>query len=207
MSALPPLAAWAERLQLIAQAGLTYSQNPYDLQRFSQIQGLAAEMLAAHSENPPEKIQALLADERGYQTPKVDVRAVIIKDGKMLFVKELADGGWTLPGGWVDSGDQPSYAAEREVWEESGYTARATRLLAVLDHRLHGYPPYFFHIYKLFFQCEITGGAPATSLETGGVAWFGPEETPELSVARTTPEIIQLMFQQVNNPLAPALFD
>jgi len=49
MSALPPLAAWAERLQLIAQAGLTYSQNPYDLQRFSQIQGLAAEMLAADS--------------------------------------------------------------------------------------------------------------------------------------------------------------
>ena len=207
MSALPPLAAWAERLQLIAQAGLTYSQNPYDLQRFDQIQSLAAEMLAADSTIPQEKIKTLLADERGYQTPKVDVRAVIVREGKMLFVKELADGGWTLPGGWVDAGDQPGSAAEREVWEESGYTARATRLLAVLDHRLHGYPLYFFHIYKLFFECEITGGAPATSLETGGVAWFGPEETPELSLARTTPEIIQLMFQQVQDPQAPALFD
>jgi len=207
MSALPPLATWAERLQLIAQAGLTYSQNPYDLQRFSQIQGLAAEMLAADSSISQEKIEVLLSGERGYQTPKVDVRAVIVQDGKMLFVKELADGGWTLPGGWVDSGDLPSYAAEREVWEESGYTASATRLLAVLDHRLHGYAPYFFHIYKLFFQCEIIGSAPATSLETGGVAWFGPKEKPELSMARTTPEIIQLMFQQVNNPLASALFD
>ena len=207
MGALPPLAAWAERLQLIAQAGLTYSQNPYDLQRFDQIQSLAAEMLAADSTIPQEKIKTLLADERGYQTPKVDVRAVIVREGKMLFVKELADGGWTLPGGWVDAGDQPGSAAEREVWEESGFTAKATRLLAVLDHRLHGYPPYFFHIYKLFFECEITGGTPATSLETGGVAWFGPEETPELSLARTTPEIIQLMFQQVQNPQALALFD
>ncbi len=132
---------------------------------------------------------------------------MIVHDGKMLFVKELADGGWTLPGGWVDAGDQPGSAAEREVWEESGYTAKATRLLAVLDHRLHGYPPYFFHIYKLFFQCEITGGVPATSLETGGIAWFGPKENPQLSLARTTPEIIQLMFQQVQNPQAPALFD
>lgn len=207
MSALPPLAAWAERLQLIAQAGLTYSQNPYEVQRFSQIQALAAEMLASNSSISREQITTLLADERGYQTPKVDVRAVIVRDGRMLFVKELADGGWTLPGGWVDSGDQPGFAAEREVWEESGYTAKATRLLAVLDHRLHGYPPYFFHIYKLFFQCEITGGAPATSIETGGVAWFGPDDAPQLSINRTTPEIIQLMFQQVNNPLAPALFD
>ena len=207
MSKLPPLAAWAERLQLIAQAGLTYSQSPYDLQRFGQIQALAAEMLVSDSTIPQEKIASLLADERGYHTPKVDVRAVIIKNGKMLFVKELADGGWTLPGGWVDAGDQPGSAAEREVWEESGYTAKATRLLAVLDHRLHGYPPYFFHIYKLFFQCEITGGAPATSLETGGEAWFGADEKPELSLARTTPEIIQLMFQQVQDPLAPALFD
>ena len=207
MSKLPPLAAWAERLQLIAQAGLTYSQNPYDLQRFSQIQELAAEMLASDSSISQGEIATLLSSERGYQTPKVDVRAVIVQDGKMLFVKELADGGWTLPGGWVDSGDLPSYAAEREVWEESGYTVQAKRLLAVLDHRLHGYPPYFFHIYKLFFQCEITGGAPATSLETGGVAWFGPEESPQLSVNRTTPEIIQLMFQQVNNPQSPALFD
>jgi len=207
MTALPPLAAWAERLQLIAQAGLTYSENPYDLQRFTQIQQLAAEMLEAQTGVPHEKIALLLGDERGYQTPKVDVRAVIVQDGKMLFVKELADGGWTLPGGWVDAGDHPSHAAEREVWEESGFTARAIRLLAVLDHRLHGYPPYLFHIYKLFFQCEVTGGAPSTSLETGGVAWFGPEDTLELSLARTTPEIIQMMFQQVNHPEAPALFD
>lgn len=207
MTLLPALAIWAERLQLIAQAGLTYSQNPYDLQRFSQIQELAAEMLGQETDIPHEKISMMLGNESGYHTPKVDVRAVIVRDGKMLFVKELADGGWTLPGGWVDAGDQPGFAAEREVWEESGFTARATRLLAVLDHRLHGYPPYFFHIYKLFFQCEITGGAPTTSLETGGIAWFGPEETPELSLARTTPEIIQLMFKQVNNPQAPALFD
>ncbi|MEA4811340.1 MAG: NUDIX hydrolase [Anaerolineaceae bacterium] len=207
MTNLPPWASWAERLQLIAQAGLTYSQNQYDLQRFSQIQALAAEILAEGSATPIQKIEGLLADERGYQTPKVDVRAVVVKEGKMLFVKELADGGWTLPGGWVDAGDRPSFAAEREVWEESGYTAKATRLLAVLDHRLHGYPPYFFHIFKLFFQCELTGGKPGTSLETGGVAWFGPQDSPKLSLERTTPEIIRMMFTQLEHPEAPALFD
>ncbi len=207
MTEIPKWHNWVERLQTIARAGLTYSQNTFDLDRYQQVQTLAAEILAEGLDSPIEKTEALLGNEQGYATPKLDVRGVVFKEGKILMVKEVIDGEWTLPGGWVDVGEPPSLSAEREVWEESGYEVRAVKLLALYDHRKHDFRPYFFHIYKLFFLCELLGGQPTNSIETNGVGFFGRNEIPSLSNGRITKSIIERMFELAKNPAAPTDFD
>lgn len=202
-----PIQKLADRLQSIAQAGLTYSQGIFDIERYRELLGIAAELYSMGSTEAPEKFLDLLVPEAGYATPKVDVRCVVLREGKMLFVKEVVDGGWSLPGGWVDINDAPHEAAEREVWEESGFRVKASKLLALLDHRKHGYPPYFFHIYKLFFLCELEGGTARPSFETSEVGFYGQDEIPPLSLPRMTPEVVALMFKLASQPDAPTYFD
>ena len=147
--------------------------------------------------------------EEGYATPKVDVRGVTFRDDRILLVRELLDGGrWTLPGGWADVNDRPSEAVEREVWEESGYRVRATKLLAVYDRRFHGHqPPHPHGIYKLFFLCDLLGGEPTASVETADAAFFAEDEIPELSISRTTRPQLQRCFAHHRNPSLPTDFD
>ncbi len=149
---------WAKRLQALAQNGITYCDNFYDRERYEAVREIAAEMMAAHSRVDVEFVRNLFVHEVGAATPKVDVRAAVFRDDKILLVKERSDGFWTLPGGWADVNEPPSRAVEREVYEESGYRTRTVKLLAVLDRDLHGHPPYPFHVYKLFFHCKLEGG-------------------------------------------------
>ncbi len=174
-----------------------------------QVREVAAEMMAAGFDAPMARIQELLAGENGYATPKVDTRGVVFREGKLLLVRELADGGrWTLPGGWADVNDTPSAAVEREIFEEAGFITRAEKLLAVYDRSKHDHePPYPFHIYKLFFRCAIIGGEATTSMETGEVAFFGPDEIPELSGSRVTAGQIARCFAHLHQPDWPTDFD
>ena len=145
---------WVRRLQAIAQSGLTYAKDPYDVERYEQVRSIAAEVAASRSEATSERIDALFSQESGYATPKLDIRAMVLDaEGAVLLVREKEDGLWTLPGGWVDVGESPSEAAEREVKEESGYEVRAVRLLALWDRDKHPHPPLPFHVYKLCFRC------------------------------------------------------
>lgn len=198
---------WARRLHSIAQAGLTYTQNPFDIERYHQIQTIAAELLAAGAQVPQPTVQAVLDAQSGYATPKLDVRGAVFQDGKVLLVKEHADGRWTLPGGWIDLGESPRQAVEREVWEESGYRVRAEKLLALQDRTQHGYPPSFFHTYKLIFRCALLGGEASTSIETDGAQFFAEDDIPPLSLARTTPEVLQRLFEHLRHPEWPTDFD
>jgi len=198
---------WGRRLAAIAQNGLTYTENPFDRERYEQIRAVAAEMLAAGSDNGLEPILDLLNSEAGYTTPKVDARGAVFKDGKILLVKELSDGGWTLPGGWADVGEPPSLAVEREVFEEAGYQVKAVKLAAVFDRSLHGHPPHLYSIYKLFFMCELLGGEAATSIETGGAEYFAEDDIPPLSVQRTSMDEIQRMFVHFRVRGKPTEFD
>ncbi len=203
----PQWLRWAKTLQAMAQTGLTYAQDPYDIERYESIREMAFEMMAAHSHTDISVVRQLFQEEQGYATPKVDVRAATFKDNTILLVKERSDGGWTLPGGWADVGDSPSKAVAREVLEESGYHVRVTRLLAVYDRNKHGHPPHPHHVYKLFFQCEIEGGAPATSIETDDVAFFSVDALPPLSLTRVTPPQIDRLFTLYHQPAAPTDFD
>ena len=151
--------SWVRRLQAIAQSGLTYAKDPYDVERYEQVRMIAAEIAASRSEAPASRIDVLFEGELGYATPKLDIRALVLDEkGDVLLVKEKEDGRWTLPGGWVDVGESPSEAVEREVEEESGYRVGAVRLLALWDRDKHPHPPMPFHVYKVCFLCGHLGG-------------------------------------------------
>jgi len=200
--------AYATRLQALAQDGLMYAQNPFDHERYASIQQIAAEIMAAVSDSPIDRIAGLFSEQAGYATPKVDVRGVVFRDDEVLLVQERSDEGWTLPGGWADPGDTPAAAVEREIREESGYTARAVRLLAVYDRATQGHqPPHPFSIYKLFFLCELTGGEPTSSSETAAVQFWPVDGLPPLSVARVTDRQIRHLHGLAARPDLPADFD
>ena len=198
---------WAKQLQSIAQTGLTYSKDVYDLERFELIRQISMEIMSEQTGVVMENIKDLFANETGYATPKVDIRAVVFKDNKILMVKEKHDGDWSLPGGWADIGLTPSEVAVKEVKEESGFDVKVTKLLAVHDKKCHPHPPSPFHVYKMFIQCELIGGQPTEGIETSAVEFFSEHELPPLSTARNTKNQIEMAFKKLNNNLEPVHLD
>jgi ADP-ribose pyrophosphatase YjhB (NUDIX family) len=204
----PNWLTWAKRLAALAQDGLTFSDNEYEIERYKQIRQIAAEMMAAGSQVDATTLLDLFTRENGYATPKVDVRGAAFRDNRILLVKEKIDGGWTLPGGWADPYQSPSEAAAREVVEESGFEVRVVKLAAVYDRSKHPHePPMPFHLYKLFFLCEITGGVATESYETTGVGFFAEDRIPPLSISRTLPFQIARMFAHHRDRALPTDFD
>jgi ADP-ribose pyrophosphatase YjhB (NUDIX family) len=198
---------WVKRLHAIAQTGLHFGGTEYDKLRYADVREIAAEMAAVGSGAPIETIRGLFSAGDGYATPRIDVRAAVIQDGRILLVKERADGAWCMPGGWADVGESPSEAAVREAREESGYEVRAVKLAAILDRNKHPHPPLIFHAWKAFFLCDLVGGSPRTSIETDGAGFFSPDALPPLSPGRSTVAQIGLMFEHHRNPGRPTTFD
>lgn len=201
---------WAKQLAALAQNGLTYSDNPYEIERYEHIRRIAAEMMAEGFDCDVKSVLDLFPREEGYETPKVDVRGAAFRDGRILLVREKLDSDrWTLPGGWADPCQTPSEAVVREIKEESGFEAKVLKLAAIWDRSKHPHRPFMpFHIYKLFFLCEITGGAPADSHETTGVGFFAESEIPqELSISRALPFQLARMFEHHRNRALPTDFD
>lgn len=199
---------WCARLQALAQTGLTFARDPYDVQRYLELQEIAAQMLAAGAQVELPALRRWLESDSGYATPKVDVRGVIFRDEKLLLVRERSDGLWTLPGGWADVGESPADNVVREVREETGFETRVIKLLAVFDRALHPHePPFPFHVYKIFLRCEITGGAAQHSAETSEIAFLAEGELPELSLTRVTPGQIRRMFEHARDENLPTDFD
>lgn len=184
----------AHQLQSMAQAGLTYTTNIYDRERYEQLMDLSAEIVTEYSSLEMEKVMELFRLEKGYLTPKVDVRGVIFRGDEILLVRELHDGKWSLPGGWADVGYSPSEMVEKEVREEAGLEVKAKRLLAVYDKKCHSHPVDIYYVYKLFFLCEQAGGEAKTGIETTDVAYFTLEALPDLSIERNTRSQIEQMF-------------
>lgn len=204
---IPQWLVWARKVEAIAQAGLHYSENGYDLDRYRQLKQIAAEIVAQYTTIPQAEILDHFTLVDGYATPKVDVRAAVFNQGKLLMVRERIMDGWTLPGGWADVGDMPANAAEREAFEEAGYQVKATRLIGVYDANRIGELRYH-HAFKLVFQCELLGGEAATSLETSDVGWFGRDEIPQpFSGERTNWRHIEDAFRAIANPDLPTIFD
>jgi ADP-ribose pyrophosphatase YjhB (NUDIX family) len=198
---------WARKIQAIAQNGLAFSRDPYDRERYAQLQELVASLLSQELDTPLETARAFWEAERGYATPKLDVRGGVFRGAEVLLVRERSDGCWTLPGGWVDVNEAPSEAVAREILEESGYRARAVKLAMLVDKSRHPHPPGVHHIYKLFFLCELTGGAPATSLETDAVGFFPVGALPQLSTGRVLAAQIERLYRHRLEPALPTDFD
>jgi ADP-ribose pyrophosphatase YjhB (NUDIX family) len=205
---MTPWVEWARTLASVAQNGLEYADNAYDAARYRDVRRVAAALLAAGGAGPAPRVLEVLERERGYATPKVDVRAYVAEQHRVLLVKEREDGRWTLPGGWADPTDLPSTAIEREVAEEAGYLVRARRLLACWDRSLQdGAPPYPFRVYKLFFACEIVGETVRDDTETEDVAWHDLAALPPLSLGRVTADQIARLTKLARDSTAPAAFD
>ena len=208
---IPQWLDWAQRLQSIAQTGLHYDTPPFDRLRYEDVMQIAAEMLAAGSDTAVDEIKPLLRIDKGHTTPKIDVRGVVFQDDKILLVQEKLDNyRWTLPGGWADIGESAGVSVAREIYEETGYHARAVKLLALYDRNLHPHPPYQFHAYKAFFRCELLSDLrepDPRNVETGEVGFFGEDELPELSTARITADQISRFFAHLRQPELPTDFD
>jgi ADP-ribose pyrophosphatase YjhB (NUDIX family) len=185
----------AREMSAMAQTGLTFTKDPFDRQRYERLRELSALMLAQGSEEDYAAILDSLNREYGYATPKVDVRGAAFRDGKILMVREISDGLWTLPGGWADINQSAGACVVREINEESGFVARALKLAAVFDYQKRNRPHSKDSIYKMFFICELTGGEARPSNETSEVAFFGRDALPPLSLGRSTAAQIERMFE------------
>ena len=198
---------WVRRLQAIAQNGLTFCKDPFDRERYEQVRRVAEEILASYADIDATLISNLFRGERGYATPKIDVRGAVFHENRVLLVREQSDGLWTLPGGWADVGESPAEAVVREIQEESGFETKVYKLAALYDRNKHAHPPMLFHVYKAFFLCDLVGGSAATSHETSEVAFFNCTELPSLSTARVTVRQVERLFAHHTHRALPTEFD
>jgi ADP-ribose pyrophosphatase YjhB (NUDIX family) len=201
---------WARELLAIAQTGLTFSKDPYDRERFVAVRAVATRMMAQPCGADAVRIEELFAGQTGYATPKVDVRGAAFRaDGRVLMVREATDSRWSLPGGWAEVNQSPSEAIMREVLEETGFEVAVRKLAAVYDRSRHPHdPPRPFHLFKLFFICDIVGGAARTSVETTEIGFFAEDEVPaDISIGRVVPYQIRRMFAHERMPGLATEFD
>ncbi len=198
---------FAIRIQSIAQAGLQYGKDKYDRERYEELRKIAAEMVCLKTDIPMEKVQDLFCNESGYQTPKIDTRAAVFVNGKILLVHEN-NGTWSLPGGCCDVDQSVASNTEKEVRKETRLIVKAERLIAVQDWRKHNVRNYAYGVVKIFVLCEYESGEFLDNIETTETGFFDRDSIPEnLAVEKTTRDQIMMCFDANDRPDAPTLFD
>ena len=202
--------SWIEfaiHIQSIAKAGLQYWKDKYDRERYEELRQIAAEMLSLKTDVPVNKIYDLFCNESGYQTPKVDTRAAVFVDGKILLVHEN-NGTWSLPGGWCDVDQSVASNAEKEVQEEAGFTVKSERIIAVQDWRKHNAVNYAYGVVKVFVLCRLQSGKFEKNIETTEISFFDKENLPaNLAEEKCTREQVLMCFDFYENPNIATLFD
>ena len=201
-----PWLKWAVELQAIAQAGLFFGKDCFDKERYERIREISAEMLSCKTGLSMEKVKDLFCSDIGYQTPKIDTRAAIFQNGKILLVHE-ANGSWALPGGWCDVDLSVAENTVKEVKEEAGLDVIVKRVIAVQDREKHNLPIYAYKVCKIFLECEAIGGEFIPNIETTGTSYFGMDELPELAAEKTTREQIEMCYHAMQSETWQALFD
>ena len=201
-----PWLKWAMEIQSIAQIGLTYTKDEYDKERYEQLRNIASEMLSYKTDIPVDKVKNLFCNEQGYQTPKLDTRAAIFKDDKILLVHEK-NGFWSLPGGWVDILESIESNTIKEVKEETGLDVVAKKVIAIQDRNKHNTPIYPYGVCKVFVECEVMGGEFVENIETVEIGYFSIDNLPRLAEEKCTPKQVEMCFEAKNNKNWQVLFD
>ena len=198
---------WAIEIQSLAQAGLTYTSNVYNIERYERLREISAEMIAEKSNINLEKTKDLFCNETGYQTPKIDTRAVIVKENKILLVHENNDT-WSLPGGWCDVLESVGSNTKKEVKEETGLEVEATRILAVQDRNKHNKPTYAYGVCKIFVQCNVISGDFTPNIETTEFKYFSLNDLPKnLAEEKSNKEQIEMCLKASNKENWQVQFD
>lgn len=197
---------WAVELQSLAQAGLFYGKDKFDMERYERIREISAEMISHQSEIPLDKVKDLFCNEMGYQTPKIDTRAAIFKDNKILLVKET-NGTWSLPGGWCDVNVSVKENTVKEVKEEAGLDVSADLVIAVQDREKHNLPIYAYKVCKIFVLCSVKGGKFEENIETTDSGYFAIDELPELAEEKNTKEQVIMCFEANSAEHWTTMFD
>lgn len=198
---------FALRIQSIAQAGLEYGTDKFDRERYAELRKIAAEMIATKTDVSPDKVYGLFCNETGYQTPKVDTRAAVFVNDKILLVHEN-NGTWALPGGWCDVDQSVATNTVKEVQEETGLAVMPIRLIAVQDWRKHNAVNYIYGVVKIFLMCRYDSGRFEENLETSEIGYFDRDTLPDnLAVEKCTREQIMMCFDAHDNPNWQVLFD
>lgn len=190
----------ARRIQAISQSGLHFAINDFDRERYEELRSLSVRLVSTICDTEPERLQNLFTNETGFQTPKVDIRSVVLKEGKILMVRERIDGRYSMPGGFADINYSPSEVAVKEVREETGLNVRFNRVLAIADTDRHGFPPLPYHFYKIVILCDLVDGVLRDSIETSEAGFFDFDNLPELSVERNTPSFLEMIRKQLESP-------
>ena len=201
-----PWLGWAKELQFLAQCGLAYSQNKFDIERFERIREISSEMISYKSGISKEKVKDLFCSETGFQTPKIDTRAAVFKEGKILLVQEN-NGKWSLPGGWCDACESVKSNTEKEAREEAGVDVEAERIIAIQDRKRHNLPVYAYDIIKIFVLCRLIGGEFKKNTETLASGFFDEDNLPTLVEEKNNPEQIKMCFEFFKNSSMITLFD
>jgi ADP-ribose pyrophosphatase YjhB (NUDIX family) len=204
---LPKWLKWAREIQQLSQTGLAFAVTDYEKKRYKRLTEITAEIVEYHTSLEKEAVEKVMMKQPGYATPKIDVRAAVIKDGKVLLVQEISDKRWAMPGGWADVGDIPSEVAIRETKEESGYDVKPIKVIGVFDANRLGGQLEFFHAFKIVFLCELMGGEAAASDETMDVSFFSFDDLPPLSLNRTNNKHIKDILAHLEDPQRSTSFD
>ena len=198
---------WAIEIQSLAQSGLAYTNNVYDIERYERLREISAEMLAEKTDLSIEKVKRLFCNETGYQTPKIDTRAVIFKDNKILLTHEN-NGTWSLPGGWCDVLESVQSNTIKEVKEETGLDVEVIKIIAIQDRNKHNKPIYAYGVCKVFILCDIIGGEFKKNIETTEIKYFSQDEIPNnLAEEKTNKEQIEMCFKAYNDKNWQTQFD
>lgn len=201
-----PWLKWAIEIQSIAQAGLYYTKDVFDKERFEKLREISIEMLNYKTDISNSKIKNLFCNEVGYQTPKIETRGVLFKDNKILMVKER-DGKWSLPGGWCDVMESVKSNTIKEMKEEAGVDVNPIRIIGILDRNKHNTPIYPYGIIKVLVLCEYKSGEFIKNIETSESRYFKIDELPPLSLDRVTYNQIKMCFDAKNDPNFKPIFD
>lgn len=198
---------WAIEIQSLAQAGLTYTDNVYDIERYERLREIAAEIIEEKSNISLEKVKDLFCNENGYQTPKIDTRAAIFKDDKILLTHEN-NGTWSLPGGWCDVLESVASNTIKEAKEETGLDVETIKIIAVQDRNKHNKPIYAYGVCKIFVLCNVIGGEFIENIETTEIKYFSLDEIPNnLAEEKTNNEQIEMCFKAYKDEKWQTQFD
>lgn len=197
----------AREIQQLSQTGLAFAENEYEKKRYDRLTEIAAEIVDSNTQLEKESVNKIFMEQPGYATPKIDIRAAVIKDGKILLVQETTDNCWAMPGGWADVGDVPSEVAIRETKEESGFDVKPFKVIGVFDANRVGRRLEFFHAFKIIFLCHLLGGEAKPSSETLDVKFFPLDKLPELSLNRTNIKHIEEIKLHLMDPQRETYFD